>query len=334
MPGRGAWNLVSQHAGCERGAEQAHCPRRDNTGDPGEDVRAEKQRGFATICSDGRTGMEEGKDMEMETEKVSRTRVIVAGAAGRMGRQVLVAVSRETDMDLVGGVDVREGRVPIDPERVDDVLEVTPDLASLITRVRPDVVVDFTHPAAVMGNVRTALGMGVRCVVGTTGLGAKDMDEIERLCRERRIGAVVAPNFAIGAVLMMKFAEMASRYFHAAEIVELHHDRKLDAPSGTAIKTAQGMSRADQARDEAAAAAGRGEPLARGESVGGVRIHSVRLPGLVAHQEVIFGGPGQVLTIRHDSISRESFMPGVILAVRRVADLDHAVFGLERLLDL
>ncbi|MDK2931522.1 MAG: 4-hydroxy-tetrahydrodipicolinate reductase [Bacillota bacterium] len=270
--------------------------------------------------------------MEMKTEKASRIRVVVAGAAGRMGRQVLAAVSREPDMELVGGVDVREGRVPIDAERTDGFLEVTRDLVSSLTRLRPDVMVDFTHPAAVMENVRTALGMGVRCVVGTTGLGAQDIDEIDRLCHRNGIGAVVAPNFAIGAVLMMKFAEMASRYFHAAEIIELHHDRKIDAPSGTAIKTAQGMARVDRARAEAAA--GGEEPLARGESVGGVRIHSVRLPGLVAHQEVLFGGPGQVLTIRHDSISRESFMPGVMLAIRRVMDLDHAVFGLEHLLDL
>lgn len=270
--------------------------------------------------------------MEMKTEKASRIRVVVAGAAGRMGRQVLAAVSSEPDMELVGGVDVREGRVPIDAERTDGFLEVTRDLASSLTRLRPDVMVDFTHPAAVMGNVRTALGMGVRCVVGTTGLGAQDIDEIDQLCRKNGIGAVVAPNFAIGAVLMMKFAEMASRYFHAAEIIELHHDRKIDAPSGTAIKTAQGMARVD--RGQAEAAAGSEEPLARGESVGGVRIHSVRLPGLVAHQEVLFGGPGQVLTIRHDSISRESFMPGVMLAIRRVMGLDHAVFGLENLLDL
>ncbi|MGE5586957.1 MAG: 4-hydroxy-tetrahydrodipicolinate reductase [Clostridia bacterium] len=270
--------------------------------------------------------------MATETGDPSRIRVVVAGAAGRMGRQVVAAVSRQPDMELLGGVDVKEGKVPIDPERMDGLLEVTSDLASSLSRLRPDVMVDFTHPAAVMGNVRTALGMGVRCVVGTTGLGAKDIDEIDLLCRRNGIGAVVAPNFAIGAVLMMKFAGIASRYFQAAEIIELHHERKIDAPSGTAIKTAQGMARADRAQAEAAA--GGEEPLARGESVGGVRIHSVRLPGLVAHQEVIFGGPGQVLTIRHDSISRESFMPGVMMAIRKVAKLDHAVFGLEHLLDL
>jgi len=272
--------------------------------------------------------------MEMNTENTSRIRVVVTGAAGRMGRQVMAAVSRESDMELVGGVDVKGGTVPIDPERTDEVLEVTTDLATSLSRLRPDVMVDFTHPAAVMGNVRTALGMGVRCVVGTTGLRAQDLDEIAGLCRKTSTGALVAPNFAIGAVLMMKFAEIASRYFPAAEIIELHHDRKVDAPSGTAIKTAEGMARTDRARAEAAAAAGAEGPLARGESVGGVRIHSVRLPGLVAHQEVLFGGPGQLLTIRHDSISRESFMPGVLLAIRKVVDLDHAVFGLEHILDL
>ncbi len=284
--------------------------------------------------------------MGAKTEQGSRIRVIVAGAAGRMGRQVVAAVSREPDMALVGGVDVREQRVPVDPERGDEAIEVKGDLAAVVAEARPDVMVDFTHPSAVMGNVRTALGEGVRCVVGTTGLGARDIEEIGRLCREKGIGAVVAPNFAIGAVLMMKFAEIASRYFSAAEIIELHHDRKADAPSGTAIKTAQGMSQAEPARAEAAAtasapaaatattAAGGEDPVARGQSVAGIRVHSVRLPGLVAHQEVLFGGPGQVLTIRHDSISRESFMPGVILAVRKVTGLGRAVFGLEHLLDI
>jgi 4-hydroxy-tetrahydrodipicolinate reductase len=235
-------------------------------------------------------------------------------------------------MDLMGGVDVKEGNVPIDPDRTDALLEVASDLESALKRLRPDVMVDFTHPTAVMGNVRCALGMGVRCVVGTTGLSARDVDEVDVLCRRNGVGAVVAPNFAVGAVLMMKFAEIASRYFQAAEIIELHHDKKVDAPSGTAMKTAQGMAMADRAHAEAAAAGE--ESPARGESVSGVRIHSVRLPGLVAHQEVIFGGPGQVLTIRHDSISRESFMPGVIMAIRKVMNLDRAVFGLEHLLDL
>lgn len=263
-----------------------------------------------------------------------RIRAIVAGAVGRMGRQVLAALSREPDVELVGGVDIREQKVLVDPDRGDQVLEVTTDLARAISRARPDVLVDFTHPGAVMGNVRTALGMRVKCVVGTTGLGANDLDEIERVCREERIGAVVAPNFAIGAVLMMKFAEVASRYFSAAEIIELHHEKKADAPSGTAIKTALGMSRHERGAAAAEAAAGSEEPLARGQSVGGIRIHSVRLPGLVAHQEVLLGGPGQVLMIRHDSLSRESFMPGVILAVKSVMGLDKAVFGLEHLLDI
>ncbi len=265
----------------------------------------------------------------------TKIRAIVTGAAGRMGRQVLAALSREPDIEVVGGVDIRDQSLLIDPERSDASLAVTSGLRELILRTRPDVLVDFTHPQAVMGNVRTAIRNRVRCVVGTTGLRAEDLDEIARMCREERTGAVVAPNFAIGAVLMMKFSEVASRYFGAAEIIELHHDKKLDAPSGTAIKTAQGMSRGSSAAvGQAEVAAGSEEPSARGVSVGGVRIHSVRLPGLVAHQEVIFGGPGQVLTIRHDSLSRESFMPGVILAVRKVMGLEELVFGLEHVLEL
>ncbi len=266
----------------------------------------------------------------------AKIRAAVSGAAGRMGRQVLAALSREQDIELVGGVDVRGQTLLVDPDRSDRTLEVASDLADLVRRTSPDVLVDFTHPRAVMTNIRTALGHRVRCVVGTTGLGAGDLDEIGRLCDGAKVGAVVAPNFAIGAVLMMRFAEIASRYFQKAEIVELHHDRKVDAPSGTAIKTALGMYGHEPAAAEAAAvsAIGGEEPLARGENVGGIRIHSVRLPGLVAHHEVMFGGPGQILTIRHDSLSRESFMPGVVLAVRKVMALDRAVFGLEQLLGI
>ena len=210
--------------------------------------------------------------------------VAVAGAAGRMGEAVCLAVEAADDMELTGRADPRLDTA------VGDVLD------------RADVLVDFTQPDTALANVREAVTAGVHAVVGTTGF---DVDELRGLSGAN---VFVAPNFAIGAVLMMRFAAEASRHMAKAEIVELHHDRKLDAPSGTAARTAELME-------------------------GDVPIHSVRLPGLVAHQEVILGDVGQTLTIRHDSIDRESFMPGVLLAVRSVGALPESpVVGLEHLL--
>jgi 4-hydroxy-tetrahydrodipicolinate reductase len=210
--------------------------------------------------------------------------VAVSGAAGRMGQAVCEAVQAADDLDLVGRADPSLGR----------------DLAEVLGEA--DVVVDFTTPEAAPHNVRQCLAEGVHVVVGTTGW---DLDELEGLTGAN---VFVAPNFAIGAVLMMQFAAEASRHLAKAEIVELHHDRKLDAPSGTAARTAASMA-------------------------GEVPIHSVRLPGLVAHHEVILGDVGQTLTIRHDSLDRSSFMPGVLLAVRKVGSLDHSpVVGLEHFL--
>ena len=210
--------------------------------------------------------------------------VAVSGAAGRMGQAVCEAVQAADDLHLVGRADPSLGR----------------DLAEVLDEA--DVVVDFTTPEAAPHNVRQCLAEGVHVVVGTTGW---DLDEIDGLTGAN---VFVAPNFAIGAVLMMQFAAEASRYMAEAEIVELHHDRKLDAPSGTAARTAALME-------------------------GEVPIHSVRLPGLVAHHEVILGDVGQTLTIRHDSLDRSSFMPGVLLAVRKVGSLEHSpVVGLDHLL--
>ncbi len=213
-------------------------------------------------------------------------RVAVAGAAGHMGTAVCDAVGGAQDLDLAGRADPALGTT------VDDVL------------AGADVLVDFTRPDTALPNARAALEAGVHVVVGTTGFDAAGLEGVG----DGRANAFVAPNFAIGAVLMMRFAAEASHHMARAEIVELHHDRKLDAPSGTAARTAG---------------------LMRGE----VPIHSVRLPGLVAHQEVILGDVGQTLTIRHDSLDRTSFMPGVLLAVRRVGELDRSpVVGLEHLL--
>ncbi len=219
-------------------------------------------------------------------------RVAVTGACGRMGAVTCAAVEAAEDLSLVARVDPQLGV----------------ELADALREQRPDVLVDFSVPAAAATNVRTAVSAGVHAVVGTTGF---DLDAIRGL---DGANVFVAPNFAIGAVLMMMFAAQAATYMPAAEIIELHHDGKLDAPSGTALLTAQRLQEA---------VPGRPAPP----------IHSVRLPGLVAHQAVIFGDVGQTLTIRHDSLGRESFMPGVLLAVRRVQSLpQRLVIGLERLL--
>jgi 4-hydroxy-tetrahydrodipicolinate reductase len=221
-------------------------------------------------------------------------RVAVSGAAGRMGETVCAAVQAAEDMELAARADPLLGA------------SLTEALAQA-----PDVVVDFSRPDTALPNALECLRARVHVVIGTTGF---DLDELSREAKSiADANAFVAPNFAIGAVLMMRFAAEASRYMAKAEIVELHHDRKLDAPSGTAARTARLM----------AEASGEGEPP----------IHSVRLPGLVASQEVILGDVAQTLTIRHDTIARESFMPGVLLAIRRVGSLERSpVVGLERLL--
>ncbi|MGH2876896.1 MAG: 4-hydroxy-tetrahydrodipicolinate reductase [Solirubrobacteraceae bacterium] len=221
--------------------------------------------------------------------------VAVAGAAGRMGETVCRAVTAAGDMELVARAD------PALDSSLQDALAAG-----------PDVLVDFTVPSTALDNARAAIAAGVHAVIGTTGFDTSALEEL----RDGRANVFVAPNFAIGAVLMMRFAAEAARHMRAAEIVELHHDGKLDRPSGTAARTAQLMT------------------AARGSGDWQVPVHSVRLPGLVAHQEVILGDVGQTLTIRHDSVDRESFMPGVLLAVRRVATLPESpLVGLEHLLD-
>jgi 4-hydroxy-tetrahydrodipicolinate reductase len=219
---------------------------------------------------------------------VSTIRVAVAGAAGRMGQAVCDAVAGADDMELVA--------------RVDPALDTT--LAQALSE-RPDVLVDFTVPTTAVANAREAVAAGVHVVIGTTGFDPGELSDATGA------NIFIAPNFAIGAVLMMQFAAAAARHMRKAEIIELHHDSKVDAPSGTAARTAALMS----------------------DALGGVPIHSVRLPGLVAHQEVIFGDVGQTLTIRHDSTDRTSFMPGVLLAIRRVSALaESPTIGLEQLL--
>lgn len=259
--------------------------------------------------------------------------VLVCGAAGRMGSEVVRAVAQESDLRLVAAVDT--GRVGEDIGAVAGIgplnLPVSGDLVAAIAATRPKVMVDFTVPASVMRNLRIALETKVACVVGTTGLTPANLAELQVLSAQNLTPVFIAPNFALGAVLMMEFAARAAKYFTRAEIIELHHDKKLDAPSGTALLTAQKMLAAEGCALQPETIVGEQAP--RGQLFDGkLRVHSVRLPGLVAHQEVIFGGVGQTLTLRHDSLNRESFMPGVILAIRKVLALKGLTIGLENLL--
>lgn len=263
--------------------------------------------------------------------------VAVTGAAGRMGREVVRAVTEAEEMRLAAAID--PAAVGQDAGEVAGVgkldVPIQDDLTAALTAHKVDVVVDFTIPSSALGNIRAALQAGVSPVVGTTGLSAEDLKKVENWAREAGIGALIAPNFAIGAVLMMQFAGQAARYLPDVEIIELHHENKLDSPSGTALMTARKIiaGRASSSIPTPAPARTIEKiPGARGAETEGIHIHSVRLPGFVAHQEVIFGGVGQTLTIRHDSTDRRSFMPGVLLAVRKVRQLDGLVIGLEHLL--
>ncbi|MFM8827863.1 MAG: 4-hydroxy-tetrahydrodipicolinate reductase [Actinomycetota bacterium] len=226
------------------------------------------------------------------------TRVMVTGANGRMGRQVVQAVTDAPDMQLVAQAD---------PELVPDGATLFLSVDEAIAATQPDVAVDFTVPSAAFDTVSACLRAGVHCVVGTTGMTDAQMADLTALAESGPANLVVAANFAVGAVLMMRFAEEASRFMESAEIVELHHSGKIDAPSGTAAHTAEMMH-------------------------GDVPIHSVRLPGMVAHQEVILGGLAETLSIRHDSLSRECFMPGVLLAVRAVPDRPGLTRGIAPLM--
>jgi 4-hydroxy-tetrahydrodipicolinate reductase len=252
-------------------------------------------------------------------------RVGVFGAGGKMGRLVCGAVTEEPDMELVAAVDPSSAgsaaagglQIAADPEALSD--------------AGVEVAVDFTRPDAVMQNLRFAVERGIHAVVGTTGIGPDRLAEIDGWLEDRpEIGVLVAPNFSIGAVVAQRLAEEAARFFPAAEVIELHHDRKVDAPSGTAASTARRI------------AAARKEPWAgpegggsfRGGDVDGIRVHSVRLPGLVAHQEVVFGALGQTLSIRHDTLDRASFMPGVLLAIKEIGRRPGLTVGLDPLLGL
>ena len=251
-------------------------------------------------------------------------RVGVLGAAGRMGRVVCGAVGGAGDLELVAAVDPSHIGETVEGTLVHGPIESLADASA-------EVAVDFTLAGAAMDNARWCLANGIHIVIGTTGIAADDLDELRSLADTVDANVIVAPNFAVGAALMMRFAAEAARHFDAAEVIELHHDRKADAPSGTAISTARAIAAARRG-DWRAPGGDDAHPGARGADVEGVRVHGVRLPGMLAHQEVLFGGPGQTLTIRHDSTDRSSFMPGVLLAIRAVAGRPGLTAGLDPLL--
>ncbi len=259
-------------------------------------------------------------------------RVLVSGS-GKMGREILATLSREPDLEPVGAVDaLSSGDTIAMPDG--GTLPLGTDAAAIIAATKPDVIIDFTNAEWTPKLTPPALDAGVRLIIGTSGLPDDFVSHLGEECHKRSLGAVVASNFAVGAVLMQQMARMAAPFYEFTEIIELHHDQKVDAPSGTAIATAKLMSEARKGSFTRPGTQRENLPGTRGGELDGATIHSVRLPGFVAHQEVIFGGPGETLTIRHDSTSRESFMPGILLATREVMSRTELVVGLEKLLGI
>ncbi|AOM82828.1 4-hydroxy-tetrahydrodipicolinate reductase [Salisediminibacterium beveridgei] len=261
-------------------------------------------------------------------------KIVVAGARGKMGSEAVQMVLNEPDFELVGAVDLHDNRKMMsDIDGMPDVkVMLFEDMGECLQETKPDVLVDLTAPEVGKRHMKIALEHGVRPVVGTTGFTAEDVKELTMLAENEATGAIIAPNFAIGAVLLMKFSQTAAKYLSDVEIIEQHHDRKLDAPSGTAVKTAQMISEVRESRKQGHPDEEETMPGARGAEVDGMHIHSVRLPGLIAHQEVIFGGEGQSLTMRHDSYHRSSFMPGIKLAVNHVMGINTLIYGLDQII--
>ena len=257
-------------------------------------------------------------------------KVLVNGALGKMGTTIMRAIEREDDIELVGAVDIA---IKGEPDGNSIGVYSSSDLKRALENCSPDVVIDFTQPNYVFENVKTCIEYNVNVVVGTTGLSEEQIISLRDTAKAKGVGCLIAPNFSTGAVLMMKFAQMASRYFDNAEIIEFHHNQKKDAPSGTAIKTAQMMAQVkddftlDNCEETETLLGARGA-IAKNK----IHIHSVRMPGFMASQEVIFGGPGQTLKIIHDSHERDCYMPGIMLAVRHIYDKKDFIYGLENIL--
>ena len=263
---------------------------------------------------------------------MTQLRVAVYGALGKMGQEVVKALCHEPGMEIVGAVDLKAASDFLYLPDGSGTVPLAKELNTIITSAKPEVIVDFTNAKAAMPMVKQVTENKINLVIGSTGFSAEDIKEIERLAKANQVGVVIAPNFALGAVLMMHLAKIAGKHLDFAEIIELHHERKLDAPSGTALSTAKAMA---EARGKPFSEAGSAKPMpSRGKDVKGIKIHSVRLPGLLAHQEVLLGAAGQTLSIRHDTTSRECYMPGVMLAVKEVAKRKGLTYRLDALLGL
>lgn len=266
--------------------------------------------------------------------------VVVNGACGKMGQEVVKAVAQADDMILMGAVDRKLEAMGQDigewigcgPLEV----PITNDLEATLVMAQNEgqaVMVDFTHPKTIYESVRAAIAYGVRPVVGTTGLSNEQIRDLAEFAEKASVGCLIVPNFSIGVVLMQQAAQQAAQYFDHVEIIELHHNQKADAPSGTALQTAQMLAEAHKTFNQAEVSETETMAGARGAATAdGIRIHSVRLPGLIAHQEMIFGAPGQLYTLRHDTSDRASFMPGVLLSIRRVMPLKSLIYGLDKIL--
>ncbi|KZK37719.1 4-hydroxy-tetrahydrodipicolinate reductase [Lactococcus cremoris] len=258
---------------------------------------------------------------------MNKVKIIVAGYRGKMGSEAVQMILKNDEFELVGLLGHHEVvseafGVPVFNKKEE------------LIGLSADIWLDLTAPSLAYENTRFAMEAGFRPVVGTTGFTEEEVTELVRLSRVKHLGGLIAPNFALGAVLVMQFSKIAAQYFPDVEIIELHHDAKKDAPSGTALKTAELMAQVRQAHYQGAANETESLAGARGAEFEGMRIHSVRLPGLVAHQEVLFGGKGEGLTLRHDSYERSSFMTGVALGIKKVMQAKELYYGLEHFLDL
>ncbi|PLS16330.1 4-hydroxy-tetrahydrodipicolinate reductase [Bacillus sp. M6-12] len=266
---------------------------------------------------------------------MEKIRIVVAGPRGRMGREAVKLVHETKEFELVAALDRKHGGMLV--KDIDGLpaidAPVYADIDECLSAVGADVLIDLTTPEVGMKHTVAALNHGVRPVVGTTGFTKEDLQLLEALTVEKELGCIIAPNFAVGAILMMKFSQMAAKYFPDVEIIEMHHDQKLDAPSGTAVKTADMIIETRTKKTQGHHSEKETIAGARGADIEGMRVHSVRLPGLVAHQQVIFGSDGQLLTLRHDSFNRASFMSGVKLAVESVMKIHVLVYGLENILE-
>jgi 4-hydroxy-tetrahydrodipicolinate reductase len=267
--------------------------------------------------------------------------VVVNGAAGKMGLEVIKAIAGAKDMVLVGAIDRKPN---IQGEDIGEIagcgaleVPVSNEIQSILAMAaqgkEPAVMVDFTHPDSIYENVRNAIAYGIRPVVGTTGLSTAQIQNLSEFADKASTGCLIIPNFSIGVILMQQAAIQAAKYFEHVEIIELHHNQKADAPSGTAIQTAQLLGELGKTFNAPSVTESEKMPGARGcQADENIRIHSIRLPGFIAHQEIIFGAPGEIYTLRHDTTNRSCYMPGVLLAIRKILGLKSLVYGLEKIL--